>query len=151
MSEPCWIWQCEHTIPSRAGAGRKVRQEILRQLKQRKWGKHDVFSVHLALEEALVNAIRHGNALDAAKTVHVWCRMSDDLVRIEVTDQGNGFDPARLPDPTDHEHRDIPSGRGVLLMRRFMDRVEFNEQGNAVLLEKRRTPAAEQTCDPNQP
>jgi len=139
MSEPRWIWQCDHTIPSRSGAGRQVRREVLQQLKRQKWLKHDVFGIHLALEEALVNAIRHGNTLDAAKTVHVQCRVSDDLVQIEVTDQGAGFNPAALPDPTDNEHRVIPGGRGVLLMRRFMDRVQFNEKGNGVLMEKRRT------------
>jgi len=146
MSEPRWIWQCDHVILSQPGAGRKIRQEVLRQLHQRQWAKHDVFSIHLALEEALVNAIRHGNALDAAKEVHVQCRMSDDLMQIEVADQGNGFDPAGLPDPTDHAHRETPSGRGVLLMRRFMDRVEFNEKGNVVLLEKRRTHPPEDPC-----
>jgi len=116
-----------------------VRREVLDQLEQHAWAEHDVFSIHLALEEALVNAIEHGNGLDEAKQVHVRCRMSDDLMQIEVIDQGDGFDPGGVPDPTDDEHREIPSGRGVMLMRRFMDRLQFNEKGNAVLMEKRRT------------
>jgi serine/threonine-protein kinase RsbW len=144
MSEPRWIWQCDHMIPSRTGAGRQVRREVLGQLRHRNWIKHDIFSIHLALEEALVNAIEHGNNLDATKFVHVQCRLSDDLMQIEVSDQGNGFDPDNLPDPTDRQHREIPGGRGVLLMRRFMDRVQFNEKGNAVLLEKRRSGTREQ-------
>jgi serine/threonine-protein kinase RsbW len=143
MSDFRWIWQCEYLIPSKTGAGHKIRREVLQQLRKRKWGKHDVFSVHLALEEALVNAIKHGNALDSAKQVHVRCRMSDDLIQIDVVDEGHGFDPNRVPDPTDGDHREMPGGRGVMLMRRFMDRVEFNEKGNAVLLEKRRTKAAQ--------
>ncbi|HLA84334.1 MAG TPA: ATP-binding protein, partial [Thermoguttaceae bacterium] len=96
MSEPRWIWQCDHVIPSQPGAGRNIRQDVLRQLHQANWGQHDVFSIHLALEEALVNAIRHGNALDATKQVHVRCRMSDNLMQIEVADQGDGFNPNSL-------------------------------------------------------
>ena len=103
------------------------------------WVDHDIFSIHLALEEALVNAIKHGNGLDLAKQVRVRCRMSDDLVQIEIADEGEGFDPTRVPDPTDEHHRECPNGRGVMLMRSFMDRVEYNERGNCVLLEKRRT------------
>jgi serine/threonine-protein kinase RsbW len=139
MSDSRWIWQCEYLIPSRIGAGRTIRREVLWQLRQQKWDNRDVFSVHLALEEALVNAIKHGNALDAAKQVRVRCGLADDLMRIEVIDEGNGFDPGGIPDPTVGEHREMPGGRGVMLMRRFMDRVEFNEKGNAVVLEKRRT------------
>ena len=142
MSETRWIWQCDHLIPSKTGAGRKVRREVLDQLERHAWVEHDVFSIHLALEEALVNAIEHGNALDESKQVQVQCRMSDDLMQIEVTDQGDGFDPDGLPDPTDEAHRARPSGRGVMLMRRFMDRVQFNEKGNAVLMEKQRTKPA---------
>lgn len=139
MPESRWIWQSEHLIPSRDGAGRKVRREVLRQLKRQHWDQHDTFSIRLALEEALVNAIKHGNALDATKQVRVRCRMSDDLIQIEVVDEGNGFDPESIPDPTNGERREMPDGRGVMLMRRFMDRVEFNDKGNGVLLEKQRT------------
>jgi serine/threonine-protein kinase RsbW len=139
MSDSRWIWQGEFLVPSKIGAGRTIRREVLRQLRQQRWDKHDIFSVHLALEEALVNAIRHGNRLDAAKQVRVRCDLSDDLMRIEVADEGNGFDPNGIPDPTDCEHREMPCGRVVMLMRRFMDRVDFNAKGNAVLLEKRRT------------
>ena len=120
-----------------------IRREVLDELKSRKWPNEDIFGIQLALEEALVNAIRHGNDEDATKRVHVECHLADDLVRIQIVDEGSGFDPAQLPDPTAEEHREAPSGRGVLLMRRFMDRVEYNEKGNVVLLEKQRTRQAE--------
>ena len=139
MSVPRWIWQCDRVIPSKNGAGRKVRREVLRELQRHHWSKHDVFSIHLALEEALVNAIEHGNEFDPEKQVRVCCQLADDLLRIEVTDEGPGFDPAKVPDPTDEQHLENPGGRGVLLMRRFMDRVEYSAKGNAVVLEKRRT------------
>lgn len=139
MSEPQWNWQCDHVIRSKTGAGQRVRQEVIEQLQEQNWIEHDIFSVHLAMEEALANAIKHGNRLDMDKHVHFTCRLSNDLVRIEVADEGNGFDPSRIPDPTDKQHRQSPHGRGVMLMRNFMDRVEYNEIGNRVLLEKNRT------------
>jgi serine/threonine-protein kinase RsbW len=100
--------------------------------------QHDVFGVHLAMEEALVNAIRHGNRLDPGKQVQFACRMTPDLVRIEITDEGDGFDPSSIPDPTDPEHIEAPSGRGLMLMRSFMSRVEYNDVGNRVVMEKER-------------
>ena len=113
-------------------------QEVLDHLEKEHWVQHDIFSIHLAVEEALVNAIRHGNRLDARKHVHVACRISPNLVRIEITDQGEGFDPTAIPDPTHPEHIDAPSGRGIMLMRSFMSRVEYNDVGNQVIMEKER-------------
>ncbi len=138
MSEKRWVWQMERMIPSKTGAGAPILQEILDELERQNWVQHDIFSVHLATEEALVNAIRHGNRLDERKQVRVACRVSDDLVRIEITDQGDGFDPSSIPDPTDPSHLEAPSGRGVMLMRSFMSRVEYNDVGNSVVMEKER-------------
>ncbi|MBN2023703.1 MAG: ATP-binding protein [Pirellulales bacterium] len=143
MSEPPWIWQYDHVVPSEIGAIGPVRREILQQLLDRNWSKRDLFSVHLALDEAMVNAVTHGNRLDPNKHIHVTCRMSPDWLEIEVADEGKGFDPAAVPDPTDECRVSHPGGRGVMLMRNFMDRVQFNERGNCVRLEKRRTPCDE--------
>ncbi|MFH1919526.1 MAG: ATP-binding protein [Planctomycetota bacterium] len=138
MSEDRWIWQCEHVIPSETGAGAPILQEILDQLEKQAWIQHDVFSIHLAMEEALVNAIRHGNRLDPGKQVHVACRVNPEMIRIEITDEGEGFDPSSVPDPTDPAHIEAPSGRGLMLMRSFMSRVEYNDVGNHVVMEKER-------------
>lgn len=138
MSEKRWVWQLERVIPSETGAGAPVLQEVLDQLEKQHWVQHDVFGVHLAVEEALVNAIRHGNRLDTSKHVHVACRLKPDLVRIEITDEGEGFDPSAVPDPTDPANIDAPSGRGLMLMRSFMSRVEYNDVGNRVVMEKER-------------
>src|SRR3972149_8248569 len=97
MSENRWVWQCEHVIPSETGAGSPILQKILDQLEKQAWIQHDIFSIHLAMEEALVNAIRHGNRLDPNKEVHVACRVSPELIRIEITDEGEGFDPSSGP------------------------------------------------------
>jgi serine/threonine-protein kinase RsbW len=105
------------------------------------WQPADVFAVHLAVEEAIVNAIVHGNKLDASKKVHVECEVSADRVRVAITDEGPGFDPASVPDCTAEERLEAPSGRGVMLMRSFMTSIEYNAAGNAVMLEKVRGPA----------
>ena len=144
MSEDRWVWQCERVIASQTGAGAPILQEVLSQLEKQDWIQHDVFSIHLALEEALVNAIRHGNRLDTNKHVHVACRVSPDIVRIEITDEGEGFDPSAIPDPTDPSNIEAPSGRGIMLMRNFMSRVEYNDVGNRVVMEKERGKKDEQ-------
>jgi serine/threonine-protein kinase RsbW len=138
MSTEQWIWRRDHVIPSDTAAGRRVLDEVLAELEARHWSQHDVFAVHLAMEEALVNAIKHGNRTDPDKQVRVRCRMSPKLIRVEICDEGPGFNPESLPDPTDPDRLECPGGRGVMLMKAFMSRVEFNEQGNRVLLEKRR-------------
>jgi len=139
MSQQQWLWQSDRQISSDTAAGQRVLKEVLGQLKAFRWGVHDVFAVHLAMEEALANAIKHGNRLDASKHIQIRCQISSDLVRIQITDEGAGFDPAALPDPTDPARLDSPGGRGVMLIRAFMSHVEHNASGNAVLLEKERT------------
>ena len=128
-------------IPSDTTAGRRILDEVLDELKARHWGNRDVFGIHLAVEEALVNAIMHGNRLDSDKQVRVRCRVSPKVVRVEITDEGEGFDPSKVPDPTDPERLEVPSGRGVMLMKAFMSRVEYNDSGNCVVLEKERDKA----------
>ena len=89
-----------------------------------------VFAIRLALEEALVNGFRHGNRGDAAKAVKVTCVIDGDRVELEVEDEGEGFDPSSVPDPTAEENIEIPSGRGIMLMRAYMTEVEFLPPGN---------------------
>jgi serine/threonine-protein kinase RsbW len=138
MSQEQWIWRRDHVIPSDTAAGRRVLSEVLRQLELRRWCPRDIFAVHLAMEEALVNAITHGNRLDPDKHVRISCRMSPELIRVEISDEGPGFDPTTVPNPTDPDRLECPSGRGVLLMKAFMSRVEWGGSGNRVLLERKR-------------
>lgn len=138
MPKHRWIWRSDRTIPSKTGAGRRLLEEVLQQLERQHWIPHDIFSVHLAMEEALVNAVKHGNRLDTTKQIHVTCRMSPNLLRVEIADEGEGFDPSMIPDPTDPSRIESPTGRGIMLMRSFMSRVEYNDAGNRVVLEKER-------------
>jgi serine/threonine-protein kinase RsbW len=127
-------------IPSEPAAGQSVQDRIMGILEARGFTDRDSFGVRLALEEALVNAMKHGNGLDPSKKVIVECEVEDHRVQIEVEDEGRGFDPGDVPDPTDEENLDKPSGRGLMLMRAFMTRIEYNSLGNRVLLEKVRDP-----------
>jgi serine/threonine-protein kinase RsbW len=135
-SDDQWTWQCDQVIPNDPAIGRKLLDDLLRQLEEHAWTRHDIFGVQLAIDEALVNAIFHGNGLDRSKHVHFACRLSPNKVCVEITDEGPGFDPDSLPDPTDPAHLGCPGGRGVLLMRAFMSRVEFRDHGNHIVLEK---------------
>ncbi len=136
MSDEPGTWQRRHDIPSQLGAGKVVLDELLQKLEQLGWPQRDVFGVHLAVEEALANAIGHGNQLDPAKRVHVVSSLTETLLRIEIADEGDGFDPASVPDPTDPDNLEADSGRGIMLMRNFMSRVDFSQTGNRVIMEK---------------
>jgi serine/threonine-protein kinase RsbW len=138
MSHDRWAWLHEQVIRSERGAGRRIIDDVLARLVELDWSSHEIFSVRLALEEAIVNAIKHGNGLDASKQVHFLCKMSAQRVYIEITDEGGGFDPDRVPDPTQPENLDRPNGRGIMLMRSYMSRVEYNTAGNKVVMEKHR-------------
>jgi serine/threonine-protein kinase RsbW len=131
-------WQRELDLPSERGASRLVMDDLLGQLGAHGWSEAEIFGVHLAAEEAITNAIVHGNKLDPAKRVHVACEVSPARVWIEIRDQGDGFDPAAVPDCTADDRLEVPSGRGVMLMKSFMTRIEYNAKGNGVVLEKLR-------------
>ncbi len=123
-------------IQSEPAEGKQVIAQLLDKLAEFNWAENDVFGVHLAVEEAVVNAIKHGNQNDRTKVVRVQYEISADRFRIIVTDQGEGFDPEDVPDPTDEEHLELPSGRGLMLMRSFMTHIAFNDRGNQVTMEK---------------
>ncbi|MFM7844482.1 MAG: ATP-binding protein [Planctomycetota bacterium] len=139
MTSSTWTWTFDARIPSIAAEGKKVVEQLLEQLNWHEWQEHDIFGIHLAMEEAVVNAIKHGNQDDASKFVDVVIRLNKEEVHLQVTDQGDGFVPSEVPDPTDDENLDLPSGRGLMLMRSFMTLVEYNDKGNSVRMEKRRT------------
>lgn len=132
-----WAWYRDVVINSDStDAVRPLLDEILNTLMNNGWENKLVFGIHLSMEEALVNAVKHGNKYNPAKKVHVRVGISLNLFRSEISDEGDGFDPAKLPDPTDPDYLDKPNGRGVMLMRNFMTRVIYNDRGNAVFMEK---------------
>lgn len=88
----------------------------------------------VGLCEALSNAMIYGNGGDPTKRVRLEIRVGPDCLTAQVTDQGHGFDPARVPDPTAPVNLCREQGRGLFLMRQLMDEVHFNDQGNSVKL-----------------
>lgn len=125
-------------IPSDTTVAQDVQERIIAGLERHNFETKDVFGVRLSLEEAITNAIRHGNGNDKSLEVCIECEITDTLLRVVIEDQGAGFDPETVPDPTDADHLAIPGGRGLLLMNAYMSRVEYNEKGNRVTLEKDR-------------
>jgi serine/threonine-protein kinase RsbW len=119
-------------IPSDASAARQVQDRIEALLQERRASDNDIFSIRLALEEALINAIKHGNQLDQSKKVKVSFRVQGDRFEVHISDEGSGFDPADVPDPTAMENLERPCGRGLMLMRYYMNEVSFSPQGNSV-------------------
>ena len=125
-------------IISDPGEARRVQDAIEQLLETSAAHTHDVFSIKLALEEALVNAIKHGNQLDRDKKVHIAYSIHADRFEIRITDEGPGFDPGDVPDPTAIENLERPCGRGLMLMRHYMTWVRFSARGNRVTLYKQR-------------
>ncbi|MBL9091190.1 MAG: ATP-binding protein [Planctomycetaceae bacterium] len=136
-----WIWQLEESFPSRTAEGKRILESVLARLESENWFPHDIFGVHLALEEALVNAVKHGNRMDETKFVHVVCRLSPEKLYVQIRDEGPGFKLEEVPDCTDDENLEKCSGRGIMLMRNFMTLVEYNDSGNMVTMEKSRKSA----------
>ena len=115
-----------------------VQEEVAQALASRGGVVAAAFAIRLALEEALVNAFRHGNRSDPAKRVHLTASIDAHQARFEIRDEGPGFDLTAVPDPTEEENLEIPSGRGIMLMRAYMSEVEYVTPGNILRMVYRR-------------
>jgi serine/threonine-protein kinase RsbW len=113
---------------------------LLAELQPIGFNEKELFGIRLALEEALVNAVKHGNRQDPAKSVRVRYQITNREFLIEIEDEGRGFDPEAVPDPLNPDNLERPGGRGVFLMRHYMSWVQYNEIGNCVTLCKVRKP-----------
>jgi serine/threonine-protein kinase RsbW len=123
---------CSLVVESKLSVISGVYAQILTELEANSYGPDDIFSVHLTLEEAFVNAVKHGNKGDPTKKITVEYSVCSDKVELVVADEGVGFDPGVVPDPRIGENLYKANGRGLLLMRSYMDVVKFNKQGNRV-------------------
>jgi serine/threonine-protein kinase RsbW len=102
------------------------------------YSKKDLFAVRLALEEAVMNGLKHGNREDPAKKVRIRYHLSEKRIVLEVEDEGEGFDPTTIPDPLDPVNRDRIGGRGLLLIRAYMTSVCHNSRGNCIAMTRLR-------------
>jgi len=126
----------EVVIPSDPAEARRVQDLIEAQLQSLHYEDREIFGIKLALEEALVNAIKHGNQLDHSKRVFIDYRLTGERFEIGIQDEGRGFDPEEVPDPQAVENLERPCGRGLLLMRHYMTEVRFHPPGNRLTMSK---------------
>ncbi len=94
--------------------------------------KRTSFRLRVVLAEALTNSILFGAGGNPSRSVRVEAELAEETIRLQVTDDGPGFNPREVPDPTAPGALGRPIGRGLFLIRNLADRVEFNEQGNSI-------------------
>jgi serine/threonine-protein kinase RsbW len=138
MTEAEWRLTFIKQIESSKDAAHELIDQMLVAMSDAGWEGREYFHVQMALEEAMVNAVTHGNKEAPDKVVEVEFKLRADLVFIRITDQGEGFRPEDLPDPRDEEHLECTNGRGVMLIRAMMDEVSYNGVGNEVVMIKSR-------------
>lgn len=127
----------EIRIVSTYYAAKQPEEEILRAVQEAGYDEEAAFAIKLALEEAMTNAVKHGNCNDCNKGITVRYNVTPETVVIIVRDEGCGFEPDSVPDPTAPERIILPNGRGIMLMRAYMDEVCYRDSGREVYLMKR--------------
>ena len=114
---------------------KRVSRDAVKKLECFKIDKEIIKAIRLSLDEALVNAVKHGNRMDDEKKVFLKLTADHRKVTVEIKNEGEGFNADHIPDPTGSNIKKN-HGRGVFLMRKFMDKVEFFDRGRGVLMEK---------------
>ena len=130
----------EIIVPNDLVAAKEPERLILSDAEAHGYCENATFAIKLALEEAMTNAFRHGNNCDPDKHIRVRFDVNPERIQIEISDEGGGFDPDCVPDPTQPEFIDRPHGRGIMLMRAYLDEVEYSECGKTVRLVKLKKP-----------
>ena len=127
-------------IASDYDEARAVQQKILDAVEAHGYTENAQFALKLALEEALINAVKHGNKLDPKKRVRGYATVTAEMAVIEVQDEGPGFERQAIPDPTLEENLEKTSGRGILLIEAYTDEVEWTDRGRHCRMVKRNSP-----------
>ena len=125
------------TIASSYDDAREVQTLIRDELDKARFDDDSQFAIKLALEESLINAIKHGNKLDRTKQVHVEWKITPQFAEIIIEDEGPGFDRDTVPNPTEEDNLEKLTGRGLLLIESYMDSVEYSKGGRRVKLMKK--------------
>ena len=115
---------------------KQISNKILECLSSKQLSEDFKFDVRLACEEAIINAIKYGNKSNPNKSVNIDCHISQEAVAISIKDEGEGFDYKNLPDPTEDQNLFKNGGRGLFLIHKIMDKVEFNSKGNRITMTK---------------
>ena len=135
-------WSYDKFLPSDLDVGHAAIEELMTALGASGWEGMDLFRIQMAIEEAIVNAIEHGNRKDPAKNIRLVFDVTPEKAIMAISDEGAGFDHRNVADPTTEDLLDKPRGRGVMLMRELMNEVNFNEVGNHVVMTKLRSTQA---------
>lgn len=139
MAKHALGWSLLEKIASSLDVGHATIERLIAALEANMWEGRDLFHIQLAVEEAIVNAITHGNKQAVNKVVEVEFRVDPQTAFLRIKDQGAGFNPAAVPDPRDDDHLECTNGRGVLLIRELMSEVLYNDRGNEVTMIKHRS------------
>ena len=127
----------EFEVPSVLSLMHIVLEYLMKRVEKLGVVKSEQSNLFVALDEAFVNAVKHGNKFDAAKQVRITAEVSPAEARFTIEDEGEGFDVNSIPDPLDPSNLFKTSGRGVLFIYNIMDEVEYNERGNRLTMIKR--------------
>jgi len=123
-------------IPSDIGYIKKVSHELLEHLKRHGIDRSVQFDVRLAVEEAIRNAIEHGNNYNKELPVLIRYIVDSEKITVDVKDKGKGFHLKNVPDPREEDNLFEEGGRGVFLIHKLMDKVTYNKRGNRVTMTK---------------
>jgi len=134
------------TIQSSHDLVHQLCKNILDEVKNNHFSSNDIFSIHLAIEEAMINAVKHGNKQDPLKKIRIEYSITPEMFDISIIDEGGGFTPTQVPDPRCEENLYKATGRGLLLMKTYMDCVEYNEAGNCVHMVKYKEEIKSKKC-----
>lgn len=135
----------ELVVPNNLRAAKASEDRIMGDLARHGYPEESLFAIKLALEEALTNAVKHGNRNDASKRLVVKFRVDNQRAVIMVRDEGQGFAIDDVPDPTADENLERPNGRGIMLMQAYMTKVQYNSVGNEVWMLKENVSQSEPT------
>jgi serine/threonine-protein kinase RsbW len=125
---------------------RQVQEQILNAAERNGYQDKCLFAIKIAVEEALVNAIKHGNRGDKTKHVTIEANISPQEAEITIEDEGPGFHRGDVPDPLAEENIEKPSGRGILLIESYMTQVSWDQGGRRVRMIKRRADERSPGC-----
>ena len=128
----------EFEVPSVISLMHSILDYLIKRVEKLGVIKPEQSNLFVALDEAFVNAVKHGNKFDANKLVRITADVSPEEARFTVEDEGDGFNVAEIPNPLDPQNLFKTSGRGVLFIYNIMDEVKYNERGNRLTMVKRK-------------
>ncbi|MDO5565142.1 MAG: ATP-binding protein, partial [Planctomycetia bacterium] len=138
VPDACGVWNFDHAYPTCLINAVEFTSEIADELHKRGWSDRDVYAIVLSLTEAAANSSEHGNKREEGKHVFVECSISSDFFFCTMRDEGEGFDPKKVPNPCLDENLLVAHGRGLKLISSYMSRVWFNQKGNKIFMLKNR-------------